>query len=207
MQNTKQWIQWAEEILAIAQAGLTYTKDDFDRERFVRLKQMSAEILAFGSNESFETIVEIINKEQYYLTPKLDIRVACIQDGKILLVQEKQDGKWTLPGGWADVNESPSECAIKEVKEETGYIVKITKLYGLIDKLKRSFPPQIPHAYKCLFLADIVGGQPTTSIETTGCDFFTLDNIPELSLHRIMLAQIELAFLHHGNRDLPTEFD
>lgn len=207
MTNKHKWKYWAEELLSIARAGLTYSKDPFDVERFKRIHEMSAEILAHGSDQSFEKIMDILNQEEYYLTPKIDVRVACIVNNQILLVQEHKDQKWSLPGGWADINLSPSENAIKEVKEETGFDVKITKLYGFIDKHKHNYPPQIPHAYKCLFLGNIIGGTLSTSLETTAVQFFDPDKLPPLSLHRIMPEQIALAYEYHKNPNLETTYD
>jgi len=207
MENKHIWLSWASELQALAQIGLTYTKDKFDLERYKRLLAMSAEMIANYSFEGLEKIQELFAKENHYLTPKLDVRVAIIQENQILLVKEISDGKWTLPGGWADVNASPSECAIKEVHEETGFQVSISKLYALIDKQKRHYPPQLPHTYKCFFLGNIIGGSLTPSIETSEVRFFEKDKLPELSLHRTMPEQIDLAFKHYFEPNLPTEFD
>jgi ADP-ribose pyrophosphatase YjhB (NUDIX family) len=203
-----QWLQWAREIQSISQAGLTFAKDPFDLQRYQRLQTLAAEMIAYQSYEAFEKVQQFFLAEDNYLTPKLDVRIAVIKEGnQILLVKELGDGKWSMPGGWADVNESPAENAVKEVFEETGLHVKITKLFALVDKLKHSHPPHLPHAYKAFFLADVTGGELTTSIETTEVQFFPKDQLPELSVHRVVSSQIELAFTHYHNRDLPTEFD
>jgi len=207
MSKSHPWLNWAKELQAIGQSGLTYSKDKFDLQRFKRLQEISAEILAHQSFESFEKIHAILTEEKHYLTPKVDVRVAIIQENKILLVQEVSDRKWAMPGGFADVNESPSESAKKEVFEETGYEAEIIKLYALIDKQKRNYPPQLPHTYKCFFLGKIIGGKAKTSIETTAIEFFERDKLPELSIHRVMRAEIELAFTHHQQFNLPTTFD
>ncbi len=207
-QEKHQWLKWASEIQSISQAGLTFAKDPFDLQRYQRLQTLSAEMIAYQSFEAFEKVQQLFLTEDNYLTPKLDVRIAVIKEGnQILLVKEVNDGKWSLPGGWADVNESPAESAAKEVFEETGLHVKITKLFALFDKLKHSHPPQLPHAYKAFFLADMTGGELTTSIETTQVQFFSKDQLPELSIHRVVPSQIELAFTHYHNRDLPTAFD
>ena len=202
-----QWLQWANELQSIGQSGLTYSENPFDLQRFRRVLEISAEILSHQSFESFEKIRDLLSQEEHYLTPKLDVRTAIIQDNKILLVQEVSDGKWTMPGGYADVNESPAESAKKEVFEETGYVVDIIKLYAFVDKQKRNYPPQIPHTHKCFFIGKIMGGEPRTSIETTAVQFFDKDNLPELSQHRVMAPEIELAFTHYHQLDLPTSFD
>lgn len=207
MSEQHKWLNWANELQAIGQSGLTFSKDKFDLQRFKRLQEISAEVLSQQSFESFEKIRDILVEEKHYLTPKLDVRTAIIQDNKILLVQEVSDGKWTLPGGFADVNESPSESAKKEVFEESGYIVDIVKLYAFIDKHKRNYPPQIPHTHKCFFLGKIIGGKPQTSIETSAIQFFERNKLPELSTHRVMPGEIDLAFTHYQQLNLPTTFD
>lgn len=207
-QNKHQWLHWASELQAIAQAGLTYSKNAFDLQRFQRIRTLAAEISAYQSCEDFEKVQALFAAEDHYLTPKLDVRVAVFNDQQqILLVKEVTDGKWSLPGGWADVNESPAESAAKEVYEETGYVVKICKLYALLDKLKHAHPPQLPHAYKAFFLAEITGGEMRTSIETTDVGFFDLNHLPPLSVHRVVPEQITLAFAHYCDRVLPTVYD
>jgi len=207
-QSKQQWLQWASEIQAISQAGLTYSQEPFDLQRYQRLQTLAAEMIAYQSFESFEKVQQLFLSENHYLTPKLDVRVAVIKDGnQILLVKEITDGKWSLPGGWADVNESPAQSAAKEVLEETGLTVNITKLFALFDKLKHPHPPELPHSYKAFFLADVTGGEITTSIETTQVRFFHQDQLPTLSLHRVVPSQIALAFTHFHQRDLPTVFD
>lgn len=207
-QNKHQWLHWASELQAIAQAGLTYSKNAFDLQRFQRIRTLAAEINAYQSFDDFEKVEALFATEDHYLTPKLDVRVAVFnKQQQILLVKEVTDGKWSLPGGWADVNESPAESAAKEVYEETGYVVKICKLFALLDKLKHAHPPQLPHAYKAFFLAEITSGEMKTSIETTAVGFFSLDNLPPLSVHRIVPEQIALAFAHYCDRVLPTVYD
>lgn len=209
MSKTKeQWLRWASELQSIAQAGLTFAKEPFDLQRYQRIQTLAAEMIAYQSYEAFEKVQQLFLGEDHYLTPKLDVRAAIIKDGNhILLVKEITDGKWSLPGGWADVNESPAQCAKKEVLEETGLEVRITKLYALFDKLKHSHPPQLPHAYKAFFLAEITGGEISTSIETTEVQFFHRDQLPTLSIHRVLPEQIQLAFKHYHQMDLPTAFD
>lgn len=208
IQNKQQWLHWASELQAIAQAGLTYCKEPFDLQRYQRIQVLAAEMIAYQSFEDFEKVQKLFLSEDHYLTPKLDVRAAIIKDNHyILLVKEMTDGKWSLPGGWADVNETPSQSAKKEVLEETGLTVKVTKLYALFDKLKHAHPPQLPHSYKAFFLAEIVSGQLKTSIETSEVKFFHQDELPELSLHRIVPSQIALAFAHFKDPTLPTVFD
>ncbi|MCS5709944.1 NUDIX hydrolase N-terminal domain-containing protein [Candidatus Berkiella aquae] len=207
LRHKHQWLLWANEIQGISQAGLTYAKDPFDLQRYQRLQQLAAEMVAYQSFDAFEKIQQLFASEKHYLTPKLDVRVAIIQEENILLVKEISDGKWSLPGGWADVNESPAENGIKEVLEETGLQVAITKLFALFDKLKHTHPPELPHAYKAFFLGEIIGGEIKTSIETTQVQFFHKDELPVLSINRVTPAQIALAFTHYQNKTLATDFD
>ncbi len=207
MNDKIKWLSWAKELQSIAQCGLTYSTNAFDLDRFKRIQELSAEILSYQSFESFEKIHNLLSQEEHYLTPKLDVRTAIIQSEKILLVRERMDGKWSLPGGWADVGETPSESAQKEVREETGYNVEIIKLFAFIDKQKREYPPQIPHTYKCFFLGKIIDGQPEINIEISEIEFFHKNKLPPLSLDRVMPAEIELAFTHHQQLELPTEYD
>lgn len=135
--------------------------------------------------------------EQGYATPKVDVRGAIIQDNEILLVREKSDGLWTLPGGWADVNESPAYSMQKEIQEEAGVEAKVTKLIALYDKLKHEHPPQWPHTYKCFFLCDITSGVPKPGLETSEVAFFKEDALPPLSVNRVTEAQILRCFAHY----------
>lgn len=207
MTSQKQWLQWINQLQAIAQNGLTFTANHFDKLRFESLQALCAEMMVATSSMKIEEISMLLAKEVGYTTPKIDVRAAVFKEDKILMVREIQDNLWTLPGGWIDVNESASEAAEREVLEESGFIVKAVKLIGLYDKLKQDHPPQWPHAYKCFFLCDLVGGTATVSDETNGVDFFALDELPGLSLHRITQKQIQQCFKHRYNPELLTEFD
>jgi len=204
--KTIQWLKWISEIQALAQSGLTYSKCEFDIERYIRLREIVAELAAHCSDQSLQTIKDIFLIEKGYATPKLDVRSYILKEGKLLLVKERSDGLWTLPGGWADVNESPSEAAIRETKEETGYEVSALKLLALWDKLKHDHPPQWPHAYKCFFLCELLSGEPTANLEISEVSFFDINKLPPLSPHRITAGQ--LTRLHElVLHDKPTQFD
>lgn len=205
-ENTIKWLKWISEIQAIAQSGLTYSTCEFDKERYIRLREIIAELATHCSDQSLQSIKDIFLFEKGYATPKIDVRSYILKENKILLVKERADGLWALPGGWADVNESPSEAVIRETLEETGYEVSAKKMLALWDKLKHNHPPQWPHAYKCFFLCDIVSGEPTANLEISEVDFFDIDKLPPLSLHRITARQITR--LHQlVLQDKPTEFD
>lgn len=201
------WFKWGSELQAIAQVGLEYTKDPYDDQRFQRIRELSAEIMAHHTQDTLSNIHSIFEKEESYATPKVDVRGAVFKDDKILLVRERQDNLWTLPGGWADVNESPKECVEKEVWEESGFEVCATKLVGMLDKQKHDHPKHWPHTYKLFFLCELLGGEATPSLETSDVEFFPEDKIPDLSLPRVIPSQIALCFEHYRNTVLPTVFD
>ncbi len=200
-------VEIANSLFAIAQNGLLFTKDVFDKERYLQIQKIAASILAEKSSFSFDKIIELFNGEKGYATPKLDVRGAVFNDNKILLVKERSDELWTLPGGWVDVNESPSEAVCKEIYEESGFKTKAIKLMALFDKNKHAHPIQLPHIYKVFFICELVGGEKRPSIETSEIEFFEKDKLPDLSLSRVTKSQIDRAFEHKQNMELPTDFD
>ena len=194
------------ELLALSQTGLAFTKDPFDRERYTRVRELVEELLRSPGNAAFDPAV-VLGQEKGYVTPKVDVRGAAFRDGRILMVRERSDGLWTLPGGWCDVNVSPSESMVKEIREESGFEARVVKLAALLDRRKHPHPTQFHHTYKLYFLCEITGGQPESSIETDAVDFFAEDQLPPLSTQRITLGQIQLMFRHEKERHLPTTFD
>ena len=200
------WLQWAKAITAIAHTGLAYTDNAFDKERYEQLSDIAQEMLSSHSTLSATTLKDALATEVGYFTPKVDVRGFVIKDNKILMVQERSDQKWTLPGGWADVNISPSENAVKEIHEEAGFETQVIRLLALWDKHKHDHPPHFPHTYKFFFHCDITGGTATPSIETTDVGFFSLDALPDLSVHRVTASQIhKLWDIVHDKK--PTAFD
>ena len=199
------------ELQAIAQSGLAYCKDPFDIERYHRITQICARLIAEKSNENYEHVLALFEQERGYATPKIDVRGAVFKDGKILLIKEKSDQLWTLPGGWADINLSPSENIIKEILEETGYQSRVVKLIGLFDKQKMSGTKiiQWPHVYKLFFLCELdsVDQQNFDPNEVISIDFFGQNELPELSLQRTNVAQLKLCFAHYDNCDLASVLD
>jgi ADP-ribose pyrophosphatase YjhB (NUDIX family) len=204
-----QWLEWAQQIQAIAQNGLTYSQNEFDIERYHQLRAIAAQIMVADFNFEYSHILKEFNSQVGYATPKVDIRAAVFDADRILLVKEKADGCWALPGGWADVGVSPSECAVKEVYEESGYHVRVVKLLGVYDRNhpRHDYPPLVEHVYKLFFHCELIGGMPTTSIETTEIAFFGEREIPNLSLTRIVPSQINRMFEHYRDRKMPTDFD
>ncbi len=201
------WLAWVQKLQAIAQNGLTYARDPFDIERYESVREIAAEIAAVHSNMEVQYIRNLFAGEVGYLTPKTDVRGAVFRDETILLVKERGDGFWTLPGGWVDIGESPSEAVVREVYEESGYFTRPVKLLALYDKNKHAHPPSAYHIYKLFFKCEIVQGNPSHSIETEGAAFFHKDRLPALSLPRVTPAQIARLFEHNRNPDWPTEFD
>lgn len=196
------WIALSRELKSIAEAGLRFSEGPFDLERYRRLHQL-ASLPMQAAVPDFQWPIEF-----GYATPKVDVRAAVFDENKhILLVQEVSSGLWTLPGGWADLNGSPAENAVKEVREESGMEVKATKLIACWDKDRQGHPRQPEHIYKLVFLCRLTGGKLTTSHETTGADFFALENLPPLCPHRAAAHYIHLAREHAENDALPTVFD
>ncbi|MEW6093627.1 MAG: NUDIX hydrolase N-terminal domain-containing protein [Chloroflexota bacterium] len=202
------WLPWARELYSLAQAGLTYSKSEYDLERYRRLLEISAEIIASQSALEKESVLESFSMQAGYATPKIDVRGAVVQDGKILLVQERSDGGWTLPGGWGDVGEAPSEVVRREVREESGFEVRVEKLVAVYDANRvPGAPMEFYHAYKLIFLCALVGGEACPSNETAAMDFFDLEHLPPLSNYRTNRQMLEEVFAHHADPARPAAFD
>ena len=202
------WLKWAKQLAAISQNGLTYANDAYDIERYEKIRQIASEMMSTRSDLDTETLLTILAKEDGYATPKVDVRGAVFRDNRILLVKEKIDNKWTLPGGWADPCNSPSESVVHEIYEESGFETNVQKLLAVYDRSKHPHKPLIPfHIYKLFFLCEITGGSIQTSHETTDVDFFAEDRIPELSVSRVLPYQIARMFEYYRDPDMPTDFD
>lgn len=201
------WLEWSRELQAVAQTGLTYARDPFDIERYEQIRKLSAQILAHHTGLDTDVALDILKTETGHATPKVDVRGVVFRQAQVLLVRERRDGLWTLPGGWADVNESAAEATVREVREESGYETRAVKLLAVWDRRKHNPSPSRHHAYKLFFLCELIGGSPTTSIETTDAVFFSEDDLPELSVGRVTNTQIARLFEHHRNPDWPADFD
>jgi ADP-ribose pyrophosphatase YjhB (NUDIX family) len=206
--SNPQWLNWCQQLQAIAQNGLTFARDPYDIERYTALRQIAAEMLAAGSGLEPKVVLGLLGKEKDYTTPKVDVRGVVFRNDQLLLVRERSDGRWTLPGGWADVCASPAENVVREVFEESGFVTCATKILALFDRAKHPHePPFAFHVYKLFVLCSIVSGAETTSSETDSVEFFSEHDIPELSITRVTPAQIHRMFEHHRNPSLPTDFD
>ncbi|WP_462406789.1 NUDIX hydrolase [Gracilibacillus sp. Marseille-QA3620] len=201
------WLDWAKQLQSIAQAGLTYSKDVYDMERFEQIREISIEMMSTYTEMDTPIIRELFANETGYATPKVDIRAVVFKDNRILLVKENTDGRWALPGGWADIGLTPREVAVKEVKEESGFEVKPVKLLGVLDKKCHPHPPSPYHVYKLFIQCEIIGGKPTEGIETSAIDFFPEDELPALSIARNTRSQIEMAFRSLKNPEEPVQWD
>lgn len=201
-----QWLSWAREIQAISQTGLHFAENEYQRERFQRLSEISAEILGTYTNLNAENFLKIFDNQIGYATPRIDVRGAAFQDGNLLLVRERVDGGWTMPGGWADVGDIPSIAVEREVLEEAGFVVDARKVIGVYDA-NRTGPLEVFHAFKIVFLCEILSGEPRPSYETSEVAFFSRNEIPEvLSGERTKQRHIQDAFVALSG-DCPTIFD
>ncbi|CAG9621639.1 NUDIX hydrolase [Sutcliffiella rhizosphaerae] len=204
---TYKWLDWAKQIQALAQAGLTYSKDKYDIERFEYLREISVEMLTEQTNVPKEKVKDLFANETGYQTPKVDVRAVIFQEGKLLMVKEQLDGGWALPGGWGDIGLSPKEVAAKEVYEESGLHVNALRLLAVMDKKCHPHPPSPYHVYKLFILCEIIGGSLKTGMETLDVGFFGKNNIPELSIERNTESQILQMFKYHENPDKQVYVD
>jgi len=200
------WMAWAREIQAISQTGLHYAEDDFQVQRNTRLQEISAEIVSSYSDLEYSDLVNIFNQQIGYATPRIDVRGAVFRANELLLVRERLDGGWTMPGGWVDVGDTPSGAVEREVYEESGFKVKARKVIGVYDA-NRTGPLEVFHAFKIVFLCDILSGEARTSDETSEVGFFSEGDLPStLSGERTRPRHLEDAFIALSN-ELPTYFD
>jgi len=200
-------LEWARKVQAIAQNGLTFSRDPFDRERYLQLADLAATMLSTELEAPLAAVRAFWKDEHGYATPKVDVRGGVFRGDEVLLVRERSDGRWALPGGWADVNDAPSEAVAREILEESGYRARAVKLAALFDKSRHPHPPGIHHIYKLFFLCELTGGSPGASGETDAVGFFRVAELPELSTGRVLAAQIERLYRHQLDPALPTDFD
>ena len=204
------WLLWAREIQAIAQTGLAFEPDAYDRERYERLRDIAAAIMASHTGAGLPRIEALFAGQQGYATPKVDVRGAAFDAaGRVLMVREVADaGRWTLPGGWADVNLTPAENVAKEMREESGYEVRARKLAAALDRTRQGHAPGVFSAFKLFFICDIVGGEARTGSETSEVGWFAEGALPaDLSLDRVLPAQLRRMFAHAREPGLPADFD
>ncbi len=195
-------------LQAIAQNGLTYARDPYDAERYTATREIAAEMIAAGSDTGITVIRELLGKETGHATPKVDVRGVVFKDNDLLLVRERSDGRWSLPGGWADIGESAAEAVIREIQEESGFQTRSLKLLAVFDRGKHPHDPPFPfHVYKLFMLCQVVGGTAGPGEETDRVGFFAENELPDLSITRVTLWQVKRMFEHLRRPDLATDFD
>jgi ADP-ribose pyrophosphatase YjhB (NUDIX family) len=202
-----QWLTWARELQSIGQTGLTYSTTEYDTQRYQRLLAIAAEIVESYTQYPREEAVENFRLQPGYATPKIDIRGAVVRNGKLLLVQERVDNGWCMPGGWADVGETPSEAVVREVREESGFIVEPRRIIGIYDANRGGTPIEFYHAYKIVMFCDIIGGEACPSDETLAVDFFNPDSLPMLSPNRTHTRHISDVFEYLKDQSRSPVFD
>jgi len=201
------WLQWAREIQAVSQTGLTYASSDYEVQRYKRLTEIAAEIVHEHAGLPREHLLRDFAAQPGYATPKVDVRGAVVRDGQILLVQERADERWCMPGGWADVGDLPSEMVAREVWEESGFHVVPRKVVGVYDANRSGRPLELYHAYKLVFLCELTGGEARPSDETLDVRFFSFDDLPPLSLSRTHYRHLDEVQAHLRDPDRPAAFD
>ncbi len=204
------WLTWTRELQAIAQSGLAYCDGPYDRERYEMLRALASRMMAEHTATSAEHIASLFEGETGYATPKVDVRGAVFDvQERVLLVRESADGgRWTLPGGWADVNLTPAENVVKEVREESGFDVRVRKLAAVWDRDRQGHPPAVFSCCKLYYVCDVVGGAATTSLETSEARWFLERDLPEdISLARVLPKHLRRMFAHARDASLPSDFD
>jgi ADP-ribose pyrophosphatase YjhB (NUDIX family) len=199
-------LRWAQRVQAIAQTGLTYARDPFDRQRYEELREIAIEMAAAAGADALAARVAFTT-EDAYPTPKVDVRAVVFRGDELLLVREARTGGWTFPGGWADVGDTPGGVAERETREESGYAVRARKMVAVFDKSRHEHPPSLYYTYKMLVLCELLGGEARESHETNGVGFFSREALPDLDLERATPGQLAVAFAHHADPARPTDFD
>jgi ADP-ribose pyrophosphatase YjhB (NUDIX family) len=205
--DAPKWLEWARELQALGQTGLAFTQSPYDTQRYQRLAEIAAEIVAAHTTLAKTEILQGFSAQPGYATTKVDVRGAVVREGRILLVQERRDQRWCMPGGWADVGERPSDMVAREVWEESGFRVRPARIIGVFDANRGNRPLECYHAYKIVFFCDITGGEARDSDETMAVDFFDFDALPPLSTDRTSDRHLAEVQAHLRDPSRPTTFD
>jgi len=202
------WLKTAQRLRAIAQTGLAYARDEYDRERYREVRSLAHEMLAELLDHPPKRIEEAFSLDRGYPTPKTDVRIAAFREGRILLVREAADGGWTMPGGWADESDSPREAVEREAEEESGFVIRARRLIAVKDRSRHPYRPrQLGGTYKLFFLGEIEGGEPQTSHETSAVGFFSPEALPHLSEGRTLPEDVRQAVAARADPTFETIFD
>ena len=207
MEEVDQFTKWATNLQSIAQAGLHYGKDVFDRERYEQVRKIAGEMMQAKTGLSKEQIKTLFLGDEGYQTPKIETRAAIFKDAKILLVRERMAQEWSLPGGWNDYDQTTAQNCVKEVKEESGRIVKPVKLIAVQDRNHHNKPILATNVTKIFYLCKEISREFVPNDETDACDYFALDNLPKLSLDRNTKEQIEMCFKASKDPNWQTLFE
>ena len=205
------WLRWAKRLQAIAQDGLTYAGDPYDRERYEHVREVAAEIMAMGTGSEVGPVLDLFSRQTGHATPKVDVRGAVFEGDSVLLVQGCDDGLWALPGGWAGIDESPREAVEREVREETGWTVRAERLVAVYDYTRHPHSPPLPfHVYMLLFVCDVIergtlGAR--SGPEVSGVGLFPREKLPPLSPRRTTRWQVDRLFLHLRAPGAPVDCD
>lgn len=202
----EKWLKWAIEIQSLAQAGIAYTNNVYDIERYERLREISAEMIEEKSNMDLDKVKDLFCNETGYQTPKIDTRAVIFKDNKILLTHEN-NGTWALPGGWCDVLESIKSNTIKEVKEETGLDVETIKIIAIQDRNKHNKPIYAYGVCKIFVLCNVIGGEFIKNIETTEIKYFSIDELPLLAEEKSNKEQVIMCFEAYNDKNWKVQFD
>jgi len=208
-ENSPRWMEWVRTLQAISQTGLHYAQSPYDIQRYREIGALAAAMLAEHTTLDIAEILTLHAAEFGYATPKVDVRGIVFRDERILLIREIMDaGRWTVPGGWADVNETPAQAVVREVSEESGFETRAVKLLAVYDREQQGHAPPFPfHVYKLFFLCELIGGEARPNEEASEIDFFARDALPELSVSRVTDRQIQHFFDLLDRPDAATEFD
>ena len=197
----------ARRLHALARTGLHYCTGEYDRQRYEEIERIAAELLADGDPAGEAQLAALWSRETGYVTPKVEVRGAVFRDERVLLVRERADGLWTLPGGWADVGESPSQSVTREIEQESGIRTRVVALAALLDRDRHAPVRGLFHTWKAFFLCEIVGGELRGSYETDAADFFELARLPAMSLGRSTPAQVARLHAQWRQQPMPADFD
>jgi ADP-ribose pyrophosphatase YjhB (NUDIX family) len=197
----------ARRLHALARTGLHYCVGEYDRERYEEIERIAAELLTDGEPAASARLLELWSREEGYVTPKIDVRGAVFRGGAVLLVRERADGLWTLPGGWADVGETPSQAVTREIEQESGIRSRVISLAALLDRRLHGPSPGLFHSWKAFFLCEMLGGEPRGSYETDAAGFFDVNRLPPMSLGRSTPAQVARLHEHWRKQPSPADFD